>query len=86
MARPRPDLSPQDYWLWGLLEKDIREERPEDITQLKLVVEVKAKRIEAGQCTAQSKISGKEQLYAEQIEEVISRLRCKYFLNKCTEH
>jgi len=31
--------------MWGLFEKYIREEKPEDIAQLKLVVEVKAKRI-----------------------------------------
>ena len=47
-----PELSPLDYWPWGLLEKDIGEEKPEDIAQLKLVVEAKAERIEAGQCLA----------------------------------
>ena len=81
-----PDLSPLDYWLWGLLEKDIGEEKPKNIAQLKLLVKAKAERIEAGQCTAQSKISGKDLLYAGQMEEVISRHRCKYFLNKCTEY
>ena len=43
-----PELTPLDYWPWGLLEKDIGEEKPEDIAQLKLVVEAKAERIEVG--------------------------------------
>ena len=34
--------------LWELFEKDIREEKPEDIAQLKLVVEAKAERIQVG--------------------------------------
>ena len=34
-----PDLSPLDYWFWGIMEEHIARQQPETLAQLKMVVE-----------------------------------------------